>query len=169
MGAASPTTNPATDPPTSRPTYPRDREVPLACLAGESYARVRDIFGAPVCSGGPAGSITSCMHLLCRLPACLCHHQNLSTMLVPLTILFVHGKNYTLEKSMPSKAGGRAAVRAAVGAAFNWSCSWSRGQDHSLYFCSLDLACVLFWPGSVRPLRRLQDWYRLEWQSALRG
>ena len=32
IGAASPTANPATDPPTSRPTYPRDREVPLACL-----------------------------------------------------------------------------------------------------------------------------------------
>ena len=41
IGAASPTAKPATDPPTSRPTYPRDREVPLACLVGEPYARVR--------------------------------------------------------------------------------------------------------------------------------
>ena len=32
---------PATDPPISRPTYPRDREVPLACLVGELYVRVR--------------------------------------------------------------------------------------------------------------------------------
>ena len=32
---------PATDPPTSWPTYPRDREVPLACLVGELYVRVR--------------------------------------------------------------------------------------------------------------------------------
>ena len=32
IGAASPTANPAPDPPTSRPIYPRDREVPLACL-----------------------------------------------------------------------------------------------------------------------------------------
>ena len=41
IGAASPTANPATDPPTSRPTYPRDREVPLACLVGEPCVRVR--------------------------------------------------------------------------------------------------------------------------------
>ena len=41
IGAASPTAKPATDPPTSRPTYPRDREVPLACLVGEPYVRVR--------------------------------------------------------------------------------------------------------------------------------
>ena len=41
IGAALPTAKPATDPPTSRPTYPRDREVPLACLVGELYVRVR--------------------------------------------------------------------------------------------------------------------------------
>ena len=39
--AVLPTEKPATDPPTSRPTYPRDREVPLACLVGEPYACVR--------------------------------------------------------------------------------------------------------------------------------
>ena len=32
---------PATDPPISRPTYPRDREVRLACLVGEPYVHVR--------------------------------------------------------------------------------------------------------------------------------
>ena len=41
IGAALPTAKPATDPPISRPTYPRDREVRLACLVGEPYARVR--------------------------------------------------------------------------------------------------------------------------------
>ena len=41
QGQPPPTANPATDPPTSRPTYPRDREVPLACLVGEPCARVR--------------------------------------------------------------------------------------------------------------------------------
>jgi len=41
IGAALPTAKPATDPPISRPTYPRDREVPLACLVGELYVRVR--------------------------------------------------------------------------------------------------------------------------------
>ena len=32
IGSSFPHPQPATDPPISRPTYPRDREVPLACL-----------------------------------------------------------------------------------------------------------------------------------------